>query len=87
MEDISDVSAIDSVIFILENKMENTQEFFLRKELKEKIEQAIKDKEIILSKQTKEDIEIQKEIDRKNKIDKEISERNKVIKDKIKSYI
>jgi hypothetical protein len=87
MENISEVTALDNVIFILENKMENTQEFFVRRDLKTKLEQVKKDKEMLLNKQQEEDKKVSSEVEKKNKIDSEVSERNGAIKNRIKSYI
>lgn len=87
MENISEVTALDNVIFILENKIENTQEFFVRRDLKTKLEQVKKDKEVLLNKQQEEDKKVSSEVEKKNKIDSEVSERNGAIKNRIKSYI
>lgn len=87
MEDINEITAIDNVIFVLENKMNNTQEFFVRRDLKSKLEQAQKDREMLVNKQKENDVNTSKEIEKKNKVDKEFSERNWAIKNRIKSYI
>jgi hypothetical protein len=76
MEDINEITAIDNVIFVLENKMNNTQEFFVRRDLKSKLEQAQKDREMLVNKQKENDVNTSKEIEKKNKVDKEFSERN-----------
>lgn len=87
MENINDITALDNAIFVLENKIKNTNEFFVRRDLKSKLEKVKKDKETILSKQQEEDKKVSAEVEKKNKIDRDISERNWAIKNRIKSYI
>lgn len=81
------VEDYEALIYFVENKINNTKDFYERKELKEKLEQIQKDKEEFVSNEQrdieKEDSELSKVV----QISNDFSESKKEILDKINEYI